>query len=138
MAMNKAEKYELAQARRERDLAVALRFRTEAIPEQLRHDELGFGEIRKGWHPWVTERPSGKICPGCFSTGGSSLGLTHKIESRTAYPFYATRLEALIVLREMMTVQCAEALAELDRQINTERESPTPIPDTSKDGRHAY
>lgn len=128
MAMNKKETAELEQALIDRDMALALRFRSEPLPEPMKPDE-DYRKILRGWSKNTYNRT---VSAGCFTRQSHAIGYTHSTSSQGSGTFYATRLEALLVLRHELTVQYAAYLAIVDRAIEKERAEPTPIPDTSK------
>lgn len=128
--MNKKEQAELEQARTDRDMALALRFRSEPLPERMKPAE-DYRELRQGWSKNAFTR---SVSPGCFTSQSHAIGYTHSTCSQGSGTFYATRLEALLALRHEMTVKYANHLAIVDRGIDLERAEPTPIPDTSGRG----
>lgn len=130
MSMNKKEQAQMAEALRQRDMAIALRFRSEPLPERMQAPD--WGEAQKvGWHAHVYHGIV-HIEPGCFTAGWHSVGDTQRIRSQGCGEFFATRLDALLVARHRMALQAAENLASLDAQIEKERLNPTPMPNTAQ------
>lgn len=127
MAMTKKEREQMAALEGERGLALALRFRSEPIPKPMEPAE-DYAELRQGWG----ENAYGeKVFPGCFTRHNHADGLTHKTTSQGSGEFYATRFEALLVMRNKVARDAASRLARIDAMIEQERDNPTPIPDTT-------
>lgn len=118
MAMNKREQAELAAAKLNLGMARAVIFRTEQLPTPMGPHKGPYGSVTVGW---CFNAHTGEVRQGCFDSIYSSWHSTTKTDRQGAGTFYATREEALIVMREEMAIGFAKRLAAVDAEIEHER-----------------
>lgn len=132
MAMNKAEKAELEEARNALALVRAMHFPDYPVPEPMTYEEINasfvdggkqFGQTQRVARGWFYNANLGGH--GGYSNGvthGCSNGINHSREgdvttTQQAGRMYRTKLEALQALRHDLTTQAAKVLAAVDAQI---------------------
>jgi hypothetical protein len=126
MAMNKAEKAELARLQKELLLARAWR-RTEAYPPDISPPD-GFSELSRGWHAWASETTQ-RVEKGCSSSVFHSTSGWDKTTSQQTIHLHSTRLAALRHMRWLYECTIEKRLASIDEDIADELANPTPGPE---------
>jgi len=122
MAMNRKEKDELESLRSALAISRAVIFRTDPLPKRMGPHTGDYRTVTVGWHQ---NTYSQRVEQGCFSSIGHSRNSTVKTDCQGTGEFYATREEALIVMREEMALDYAVKLAKVDAEIEAERRKGT-------------
>lgn len=123
MAMTKKEQAEFETMRQMRDLALALRFRSEPLPQPMQLPE-DHQELKVGWYGNSYTK---EVSKGCFTKHNYSIDRKDMTKHSGREDFYNTRLDALFVMRNKVAMKAAIELANIDREIEKERNNPTPL-----------
>lgn len=122
MAMNKSEKARLDEAERKLAAAMALGWPHEAKPSpvdvraQLEGTE--FGTLFVGWASW-TYGDTYQVAKGCSSGCSHSIRSTTETTSQGGGRFFHSRQDALLAARWELCERFAEALAQLDAELES-------------------
>lgn len=133
MAMNKSEKAEMDRLRHDLALARAMRWPDYPRPAPMTREDIAanlidggmkYGSPQKVARGWFVFSHLGGFSDGRVSYGCSD-GIHHSAEgdattTKQMGVMYATKRDALHVLRLELTEKCAEILARVDRMIAEE------------------
>jgi len=130
--MTKAEKAEMERLRNDLALSRAMRWPDYPVPSPMTYEDINaslveggirYGhrqKVARGWfwgvHLGTFGRKKFSVAYGC-SDGSKHAPEGDATTSQNMGRMYRTKLEALQAARIEMTAQCAEALADLDREI---------------------
>lgn len=131
MSMTKREQTELTVTREALTAARALGWPREPKPEPMDLDQYLNGlnlariseRIVTGWHA-STFNDEFRVSEGCSSGGTHSKTDTTKTTTQGGGRFFRTRREALLTCRWELCERFAKVLAELDAEIDRERQEP--------------
>lgn len=84
--------------------------------------------LSKGWLPVAAGYDSARAEPACSSSVHHATGQTHKTTTQGPRVLFSSRLSALRQLRYETEQEAARKLRRIDRMIEQEIETPTPLP----------
>ena len=87
-----------------------------------------FSVLSKGWLPIAGSTDGAQVEPACSSSINHANGRTDKTTTQGPRRLYSTRLIALRQLRYEAEQAAAYRLRRIDRMIEQELETPTPLP----------
>lgn len=122
--MNKKEQAAFADLQEQLRIAKALRF-TEPVERDVEPPECGIGrEIRNGYDYNAFIGPYGRprVEPACTSSVYHSFGQHNKTDSQNPRRLFSTKLLALKAMRNDVELKCAKILADIDLQMEQEKE----------------
>ena len=123
MAMNKKERQELEDAKRQLETALALRWSEKADGPDLRIPEHSYGAegLVKGFL-FCESGDNPRVEPACSDSAHHSFGRDDRTTTQGARHLFSTRMLALRALRNAVEVRCAKLLAEVDWKIAAEKQ----------------
>lgn len=118
MAMNKKEQAELEELRKQLAIAKAFRF-TEPVERDVQPPE-SYSALATGW---VYNEYNCMVSVACSNSVHHAVGRTDKTNTQRPISMYSSKLLALKGLRNALEQKYAKALADIDAQIEKEREA---------------
>jgi len=87
-----------------------------------------YADLVKGWVPIASSSTSARVEPACSSSVHHAVGRTDKTTTQQPRRLFSSRLTALRQLRYEAEQEAASRLRSIDRMIEKEIETPTPLP----------